>query len=882
MDVVHLPQSVENSYDDNLPKLWLVTSDGCLYDDAIERSRTPVLPNQATLWGLGRVIRNEFPNLDCKLLDLQLGHNLQKLSRAVIDEVSKADDEKEIILTQDARKVMRLEQVTDRPAPAPAAAPGRTPRELRAALTFTSPGQLDNLYWQAGEAQALTVGEVEIEVIATGLNFRDVMYASGMLPDEILENGYAGPTLGLECSGIVKRSNGVREFKPGDAVIAFAPACFGTHVVAKSISVAHKPVSWSFEEAATVPTAFFTAYYALAHLARLGPDEKVLIHGAAGGVGLAAIQYARYRGAEIFATAGTEEKRAFLKRLGVDHVLNSRTYDYAGEIMEITVGEGVDVVLNSLAGEAIDKNFSVLKPFGRFLELGKRDFLENTRIRLRPFRNNIAYYGIDADQVIAEQPELTKRLFGEMMELFERGDFRPLPHTVFPASEVTGAFRLMQHSGHIGKIVIKVQNEITQVVERQIDSPALRLSDKASYLITGGTSGFGLATAKWLVEKGARRLVLLGRRSIDELDNRAEIESIALTGASVSVKQCDVSDPVALQKVLRDIEETDLPLKGVIHAAMVLDDATLRMLTKDGLRNVFKPKIQGAWNLHQLTINQHLDFFVLYSSATTYLGNPGQASYVAANHYLEALARYRRAQGLPALAVAWDAIMDAGYLARNESLRETFRKRLGVKGIHANQAFAAMEIALGAKHSDVAVLNANWPAMKRLLPIVSSPTYHSLTHAVVDDESYESSVDIKDLIAGLSNEEVHVFITGILTDELAKILQLPGDKVEQNRSIQDLGVDSLMAMELVNAIEKRFGIEIPVMAMSDNATVDSIATRITRILTADKEQAPLRDRDAVLVHTLAATHAEEFSDTEIDEFAREYIAEKTPDRRMIQ
>ena len=259
-----------------------------------------------------------------------------------------------------------------------------------ATLSFDQPGRLQNLYGKNVPLVEPKPDEVCIEVKYTGLNFRDVMWCMGMLPDEALENGFSGPNMGIECSGIIRSvGSKVSEWKPGGQVLCFTPAGFSSHVVTKASAIARKPAGISFAEAATIPVAFMTAWYSLSHLARMQPGESVLIHGAAGGVGLAAIQIARHLGLTVHATAGSAEKHNFLKLLGVKHIYSSRSLAFAEEILERTNGQGVDAVLNSLAGEAIAAGISILKPFGRFLELGKRDFLAATPMRLRPFSKNI-------------------------------------------------------------------------------------------------------------------------------------------------------------------------------------------------------------------------------------------------------------------------------------------------------------------------------------------------------------------------------------------------------------------------------------------------------------------------------------------------------------
>jgi NADPH:quinone reductase-like Zn-dependent oxidoreductase/short-subunit dehydrogenase/acyl carrier protein len=746
---------------------------------------------------------------------------------------------------------------------------------------------LKNLCWQALPERFVQADEIEIRPHATGLNFRDVMYAMGLLSDEAVENGFAGPTLGMEVAGtVVKVGSAVREFKEGDEVLGFAPACFSSRVITQTTAITHKPESWSFEESATIPTTFFTVYYALKHLAQIQPGEKILIHGAAGGVGIAAIQYARYCGAEIFATAGTDEKRDFVRLLGADHVMDSRSLAFSDEIMEITNDEGIDIVLNSLAGEAITRNLSVLKPFGRFLELGKRDFYENSKIGLRPFRNNISYFGIDADQLLIERAELANRLFKEMMALFNDGSLRPMPYRSFPAARIEDAFRYMQQSRQIGKVVVSFDHVDTPDFIEQIEP--LHSSDKelvcdakGSYLVTGGLSGFGLKTASWLVEKGARSLVLVSRSASVSDQSRQIIEELKEKGVQVYTRACDVADKVALTKLISEIQGDISPLKGVVHAAMVLEDGLLRNMTQQQLQHVMTPKIKGSWNLHALTENIDLDFFVMYSSATTYVGNPGQANYVAANSYLESLASYRKSKGLPASYAAWGAIADVGFLARNEETKEALQSRLGGHALSSDQALKMLEKIILSGKVGAAVIDLDWGVIQRVMPAASSAKYAELQRSVKASDS-DHFEDIHTLIANMGRSEIQDLVVDLLLDEIEQILRLPREKLDVEQSIFDLGMDSLMGMELVLAIEERFAVKLPVMALTEGANILRIAQRITDQLSSseveqqdDVKKAPTggesKHQENISIAAARHGHTQDVTQVEAEKLSRSLI-----------
>jgi len=854
---------------------WLITT-GAATDLLPRRGHSQItalatIPVDAALWGFGRTLINEASNYNVRLIDLEDPLVIETVATALDREFEMPDDEQEIILTWcGARYAPRLRH---EPRPQP-----REHQEIETPtirLGFQFPGQLRNLRWEAHPRCVPANDEIEVEVYATGLNFRDVMYALGLLSDEAIENGFAGPTLGLEFAGIV-RSTGSKAygFATGDQVVGFGPSSFGNRVVTKASAISHIPPGISFEAAATIPSTFFTVYYALHYLARLQPGEKILIHGAAGGVGIAAIQIAKWLGAEIYVTAGSDEKRDFLHLLGVDHIFDSRSLAFADEILAQTDGKGVDVVLNSLAGEAINRNFRILKPFGRFLELGKRDFYENTKIGLRPFRNNISYFGIDADQLMQVRPDLTRSLFSEIMALFAEGVLHPLPYHVFEAEDIVDAFRYMQQARQIGKIIITYRNGISHV---HTPDPAARkhltLATDASYLVTGGLSGFGLRTAEWLASKDARNLVLISRSGPNSEEARNAISRLEKQGVKVFAASCDITDKNAISALLTEIAKALPPLKGIVHAATVINDGLIRNMGADQIRSVLAPKALGARYLHEMTLDTPLDFFILFSSATTLFGNPGQGNYIAANACLEALAKHRRASALPATCVRWGAIDDVGFLARNEKIKDALQSRMGGSALNSAIALDALESILVADRSGLGVMELDWKALSRFLPSSGTPKFSELArHAGDSNGDEDRSDDIQRSLSELSDADLLATLTEMLKSEVGEILRVSPDKIDPTRSIYDMGLDSLMGVELVVALESRFGTRLPVMALSQSPTIEKLAERIIQQLKGSDEMVGDSDEKAVLAQTkqLASQH-------DAQEASAEFIANLAAD-----
>jgi NAD(P)-dependent dehydrogenase (short-subunit alcohol dehydrogenase family)/acyl carrier protein len=499
----------------------------------------------------------------------------------------------------------------------------------------------------------------------------------------------------------------------------------------------------------------------------------------------------------------------------------------------------------------------------------------------------LSYFGIDADQLMSERPDLTQRLFAEVLALFEQGVLHPLPYRAFDATEVVDAFRHMQQSKHIGKIVVTYGNGIQGAyTAAKPDSRRLELRADATYLVTGGLSGFGLRTAEWLVDRGARHLVLLSRRGAPAGADEAHtvLTRLEKRGIDVRAIACDITDRAALNTVLQQIAQSAAPLRGIVHAAMVIEDGLIRDMTSAQIRRVLAPKVLGAQHLHDLTRGVALDFFVLYSSATTLFGNPGQGNYVAANFALEALARLRRAQGLPATCVGWGAIDDVGYLARNSQVKEALQSRMGGAALQSAAALDALEGMLVTDRSDLGVLDLEWRSLSRFLPTAASPKFSLLARAGGEGESEEEGTqDLRRLLMALPEAELQSTVIDLLKVEIGEILRIAPEKIDPDLSIQNMGLDSLMGVELAVAVENRFGTRLPVMALSDSPTVTKLANWIISHLRGEEAAAGTNHDDTRMqVALIASQHAADVPAADIQHLAENLLTGSAPtNRRMI-
>ncbi len=775
-------------------------------------------PVQAGVWAFARTLANESLGLDVRRADVDPAFGSAVADR-LCDLLLGGTDETEVVVDADRTMVLRVCGAAERPSEDPDARPAEA-----AALEQRTPGVLDGLRWAPARRARPGPEEVEIAVGATGLNFRDVLFALSMLPDDMLEDGFAGPGLGIECAGTVSRVGaGVTHVAPGEAVVAFARSGFATHVTVPGALVARAPAGLSAEAAATIPVAFMTAHHALVTQAGLRRRETVLVHGAAGGVGLAAIQVARRRGARVLATAGTPERRALAVAVGAARAFDSRSLAFVDGVRS-AAPEGVDVVLNSLAGEAMEESLGLLKPFGRFVELGKRDYAADTHVGLRPFRRNLSYHGVDLDQLLLGRPSVGRQLLRDVMGLFRRGALTPLPYERFDAADVSDAFRLMQSSGHVGKVVVAPPAPGAVSAAR---GAAFRPDPGRAWVVSGGFGGFGAEAARWLVDRGVRHLLLLGRGGGDgDARARALVAELEARGAAVRAPPCDVADRAALAAALRSPGLP--PVGGVIHAAMVLDDGLIADLDRARLDRVLTPKVAGADLLDALTRAMPVEHFVLFSSATTLIGNPGQGAYVAANAYLEAVARRRRRAGLPALAVAWGAIEDAGVLAGRADVRSRLAARTGMVALKARDALDLMAEALerqgpSPEEAVLGLVAADWSAARGALAVLRSPTYGALVGRGGEARAPSDALDLAALAAEPDREAARRAVVAAIAEEVARILRLPLADVARERPMAELGLDSLMGMELAAGLQARFRLTAPPADLAGTQSISGLA-----------------------------------------------------------
>ncbi|RIK32671.1 MAG: beta-ketoacyl synthase [Anaerolineae bacterium] len=831
-----LVQAIASAAPLEASRLWLVTRKAQFVGP------TDVLQiGQSPLWGMAKGIELEFPDWQCKRIDLDDQDAAESQADQLMKELlSGANPENEIAYRSQTRYAVGLNRFTSRAASHASAV----------TLFGSASGVLDDIVLQSATRRAPDRGEVEIRILASGLNFRDLMNALAMRSDP--------EPLGGECSGrIVAVGEGVTRFQVGDEVTAIASGSFGSYVTVDADFVALKPAQLSFDEAATIPLAFMTADYALTDIAHLHKGQRVLIHAAAGGVGSAAVQLALRVGADVFGTAGTDEKRAYLKAIGVQHVLDSRTLVFAEEINRLTHGEGVDVILNSLAGEFIPASLSALADRGVFLEIGKRDLW--TAEQVAQIKPNAHYHILDLSRFVTENPPLLQILLNRTMDAAQSGSLKPLRFQTFPLERAVEAFRYMAQAKHIGKIVLTQEHT----------SP-LPIRDDASYLITGGLTGLGLLTAQHLADLGARNLVLMGRRQPSEMAREA-VTRMEQAGVRVKVVQGDVSRFDDVQDVLRQIKAEMPSLRGIIHSAGVLDDGILLQQRWERFVNVMLPKIDGAWNLHHLTRGLSLDFFVLFSSAASVLGSPGQANHSAANMFMDMLAQYRRQLGLPALSINWGAWSGVGIAAEMQVEKRAGQKGMGM--ISPQIGIQLLDDLIGENIAQVVVAPIDWDEFARQNPLAEKRTWltslvrrdgGNLSSRKMSFPGSESSSLFERLGKTPVNQRREALLEFVEANAKKVLGMSAGDPIDPRQPLEELGLDSLTAVELRNMLGAQLKLErnLPATLVFDYPTIGAITDYLAQDLLNAEGDKP-DSKGLIKVETDLVQDIENLSDEEV-------------------
>jgi 8-amino-7-oxononanoate synthase len=759
-------------------------------------AQTQLQIQQSTLWGLARVIRLEYPNLSCISLDLD---STEKELQILQDELLYLDNEEQIAYREGVRYVPRLVQQTL-----------NIQNNKSVQLKLSQIGSLDNLTLAPLVRRTPASDEVEIAVCAAGVNFRDVLNALGMLQPYLEQMGYKNASdipFGGECAGkIVAVGEFVKGLQVGDEVIAaFAIGSLASFVTVKSSFVVPKPKTMTFAEAATIPSTFLTAYYGLHYLAKIKAGERILIHAAAGGVGQAAVQIAQRIGAKIFATASLP-KWDFLRGMGIQNIMNSRTLDFTEEIMSLTNNKGVDLVLNSLNGDFIPHSLQVLAKGGRFVEIGKIGVWDENQVR--QFRDDVSYFLFDLLEIARDNPDLIATLLWELMQDFQNGSLKPLPHKVFEIEESINAFRYIAGAKHIGKVVISLPEPT---------SPKLMIRSDHTYLITGGLGALGLQVAQWLVEKGAKHLILVSRNDASPTAQET-IQQLEKDGVEIVVTKGDISQIEDVNRIIarKKRGKKQPPLAGIIHAAGILDDGMLSNLTWERFNKVMGAKVQGAWNLHIATQELPLDFFVCFSSIVSLIGSPGQASYASANVFMDTLAHYRRSLGLPGFSINWGPWSDAGMAV---NLEQNLLATKGITSISPEVGLEVLETLLKQNITQSGVFLVDWPKFLNKLPSQKEfPFFEAVTPVVtqiLEKITKPSSEFLQQFEATPKNEQEYL-LSDHVRHQLARVLGFSQAKqIDPIQNFSDLGMDSLMAVELKNNLQVSLD-----LSFSNNVAVD--------------------------------------------------------------
>ncbi|KNB50454.1 type I polyketide synthase [Streptomyces caatingaensis] len=771
---------------------------------ALPAPERPAFPGQAAAWAVTRTLSRE-QDVTGRRISLDRGPDpaldAARLARELLADAPAEEGEQvhdEVALTGGGRFVHLVERAR------PATVLARPDDGTAYRLDLRDQGLAHRLRWTETEPPVPGPGEVVVAVRAAALNYRDVMVATGLLPPGAEDGLPSEAFLGLEGAGVVTAvGEGVGRFDVGDRVFGFLPGAFASHVRVPATAVRRIPGGLSFADAATVPVAYFTVHHALAHLARLRSGETLLVHGVAGGVGMAAGRFALRAGARVIGTAGTPAKRDMATVFGAELVLDSRTPAFADAVLAHTGGRGVDVVLNSLSGDAGARTREVLAPRGRFVELGKRDVFTNQRMLQRPLAENASLFFVDAANLVWQDPRHAGTVFDEVAERLRTRTYLPLFHQIYPAHRIDEAFRLMQHSKHLGKIVIGFDGPVP--VHRA--PRRLHLDGDGTYLVTGGLGGFGAETARRLAERGARHLALVSRRGPEAPDAARLVGELGALGARARAHAADVSDPAAVRALVEEVTAAGRPVRGIVHAAMHLDDGALAELDDDRFRSVLAPKWGGALALDALCPDAE---FIAYSSVSPLVGNPLQSNYAAANLAMEALVRARRAAGRPGLAVAWGAIGRVGYVARNNLTAST--TAVGCPPMDPREALTALEDLCERRAERTTFGRIDWQRLSVLLAPGAVPRFAAVLPDRIEGSDWQLD-EFLERLATATPAEAAGLLEDLVAGMAASVLHMAPGELDRHRPLQQYGMDSLMGLEMLSTFRSRLQQDVPVMEL---------------------------------------------------------------------
>ena len=670
-------------------------------------------------------------------------------------------------------------------------------------------GSLQDVVVQSCVRDELGAGQVRVAVAAVGVNFRDVMVALGMYPDR-------GAQLGGEGAGVVVEVGaGVGGVVVGDRVMGLLGAV-GSEVVVDERLVVGVPSGWSLAQAAGVPVVFLTAFYGLADLAGVQAGQSVLVHAATGGVGMAAVALARYWGLEVFVTA-SRGKWDVLRGMGFDedHIADSRSLEFEGKFLSVTGGRGVDVVLNSLAGEFVDASLRLLVGGGRFIEMGKTDIRDPQTVG--EFHSGVRYRAFD---LMEAGPVRIQQMLAELRGLFEAGGLEGLPVKTWDVRCAPQAYRFVSQARHIGKVVLTMPTMLADALAGGV------------VLITGGTGMAGAVVARHVVGAfGVRRVVLASRRGQGAVGVGELVGELRGVGAEVQVVACDVADRDAVAGLVAELSRRG-GLRGVIHAAGVLDDAVVTSLTPERVDAVLRAKVDAAWNLHEATRGLDLSMFVVFSSIAGTVGGPGQGNYAAANAFLDALAVYRRGEGLPGISVAWGLWEQASAMTGHLSDRDVARiGRSGIAAMTQAQALDLFDTALAVDHPVVVAARLDHtvlgnPAVTAQLPPLWSGLITRPLRRAVDNTAIESTSALAQRLYGLTPDAQQALLLDVVCTQAGIVMGHPSDDIDAQQSFQDLGFDSLTVVELRNRLKTTTGLALSPTLAFDYPTPATLANHL--------------------------------------------------------